>query len=209
MLLVQEDQSCSAPDSTVGLLGKPPSPARNSQGCWKPENFTFTQYFISDIPFFSPLWCWQWQDEKAFWEPLPPAARHSCQPWTIFKKSLFNPGSTNSAKVITCQVCTKLLSITCKEVESDKDKEYTKIKKISRLFQEPMIQKLVFKLKIQIPLLRLPLFFHFWICKVERSQTHLGQESLPGFMNYFFIVVFPQNLLYIQYRTEITIGNYQ
>ena len=128
MLLVQEDQSCSVPDSTVGLPGKPPSPARNSQGCWKPENFTFIQYFISDIPFFSPLWCWQWQDEKAFWEPLPPAARHSCQPWTIFKKSLFNPGSTNSAKVITCQVCTKLLSITCKEVESDKDKEYTKIK---------------------------------------------------------------------------------
>ena len=86
MLLVQEDQSYSAQDSTVGLQGKPPSPARNSQGCWKPENFTFTQYFISDIPFFSPLWCWQWQDEKAFWESLPPAARHSCQPWSIFSK---------------------------------------------------------------------------------------------------------------------------
>ena len=127
MLLVQEDQSCSAQDSTVGLPGKPPSPARNSQGCWRPENFTFIQYFISDIPFFSPLWCWQRQDEKAFWEYLPPAARQSCQPWTIFKKSLFNPGSTNSAKFITCQVCTKLLSITWKEVESDKDKEYTKI----------------------------------------------------------------------------------
>ena len=105
MLLVQEDQSCSAQGSTVVLLGKPPSPARNSQGCWKPESFTFTQYFISDIPFFSPLWCWQWQDEKAFWESLPPAARHSCQPWTIFSKISAQSRkylvlSTNSVTVI-------------------------------------------------------------------------------------------------------------
>ena len=68
-----------------------------------------------------------------------------------------------------------------------------------------MIQKLVFKLKIRIPLLRLPLFSHFWICKVERSQTHLDQESLPGFRSYCSVVVSSQKLLYIQYRIEASL----
>ena len=110
----------------------------------------------------------------------------------FLKKFLFSLRNTNSVKLILLPA--KSAPNFCLSPKRwDKDAEF---------FRNQWFKNLFSKLKIWIPLLRLPLSSHFWICKVERSQTHLGQESVPGFINHFFVVVSSQKLPYIQYRIE-------